>query len=186
MYASCLIYAFCLLLLRRQQTRLNNHSTPVLYGHSGQNPSATTPFAALSLRNLSKLKVFDTIFPLQIATVILLLPLNVEAADAGIGRTVDSSFDSTSSPMVHSKAFLALPLEPQRYVPLNPSQRQLEVFQDSRLDLCVDRGKKWENCFFFGVGGIDSVSSVEGKSKAPTPRIEKSKTTPLHQRPQTW
>lgn len=36
-------------------------------------------------------------------------------------------------------------------------KRDLENLQDDRLDLCVERGVFWEQCFMFGNGGTSDT-----------------------------
>lgn len=65
--------------------------------------------------------------------------------------------------------------------------RNLKTLEDSRLDLCADRGKQWEQCFMFGDSSVkkgeanaihirrtESKDAMEGREK---PKI---------QRPPTW
>eukprot|EP00804_Cyclotella_cryptica_P020973 CCRYP_009298-RA/>CCRYP_009298-RA protein AED:0.37 eAED:0.37 QI:0/-1/0/1/-1/1/1/0/165 len=63
---------------------------------------------------------------------------------------------SSSYKLVDSNAFKLLPREPRLTRP-DKELRDLKDLQDSRLDVCADRGIFWEQCFMFGQsgGGID-------------------------------
>jgi len=96
-------------------------------------------------------------------------------------NAVEEAFSSNK--LGQSRVFQALPTEYSRNIPLKSNKRVLQDLQDSRLDLCADRGTYWENCFMFGVGGVDSAEI--SNSKTQTTKLTKN-SRPPSQRPPTW
>mmetsp|Transcript_5400 Transcript_5400/g.8022 ORF Transcript_5400/g.8022 Transcript_5400/m.8022 type:complete len:164 (+) Transcript_5400:267-758(+) len=62
--------------------------------------------------------------------------------------------------------------------------KDLKTLQDSRLDICVERGRDWENCFLFGDSAFDmKKKEVAAGGSAVAARNE---VIVKHQRPPTW
>jgi len=62
--------------------------------------------------------------------------------------------------------------------------KDLKTLQDSRLDLCVERGRDWENCFLFGDSAFDKKKkevAVGGNAVA-----ARNEAVVKQQRPPTW
>jgi len=72
------------------------------------------------------------------------MPSNVYPSDLQRMKTQKTSFFNAKSDYFESKARKEL--------------TDLKVLQDSRLDMCADRGDNWEQCFMFG----DSQSPTSG------------------------
>jgi len=43
--------------------------------------------------------------------------------------------------------------------------KDLQNLQDDRLDLCVERGVDWEQCFMFGTGGTSDTMTEDSSGK---------------------
>lgn len=121
----------------------------------------STQQQAISPRRLSTMTILSTTLLLQ-----PLLPIRVCAIpNDGIPSVISSTKVTKLS---QTKEFQMLPRETLQLPPTSLSSplkeaikelKDLQDFQDARLDMCADRGIFWEQCFMFGESDDSKVGN---------------------------